>query len=95
MSASISGPNGSSAQGSKPSLESMTTACAKSRVARASSASARLSLPQVPVPESTASRPAGSPPIPLRRSTVEMPTGQGAGAGRLSARLSAWLPKRR
>ncbi len=63
------GSKGSSAHGSKSPRWSITTACANSRVAAASSPRARVSLPQVPFPVRSTSRPRGRPPIPVRRSS--------------------------
>src|SRR5205814_5034561 len=87
-----SGEKGSSVHESKP-PPSMTVAWANSCVARASSARARVSLPHVPLPVSSESRPRGRPLIPVRRSTG-VPLDQGCGGGSSAALVSAWLPKR-
>src|ERR1700682_3832038 len=93
VSAPSSGEKGRSVHGSKPELGSITIACANSRVAPASSRRASVSLPQVPFPLKTVSRPSGSPPIPVKRS-IGVRLGQGCGGGSSAALVSAWLPKR-
>src|SRR5438270_3226874 len=93
VSAPSSGEKGSSAFGSKPPA-STTSACAKSCVARASSASASVSLPHVPGPVSSDNLPCGMPPMPVRRSSG-VALCQGRGGGTSAALVSAWLPKRR
>src|SRR3989442_732592 len=88
-----SGSNGRRAHGSKSPRVSITTAWVNSRVAAASSPKARVSLPQVPLPVRSVSRPRGRPPIPVKRSSV-VQLGQGCGGGSSAALVSAWLPKR-
>src|SRR5437588_1978371 len=71
----------------------MTIAWANSWVARARSDRATESLPLVPLPVKSESRPLGRPPIPVSRSTG-VPLDQGCGGGSSAALVSAWLPKR-
>src|SRR5260370_41008896 len=52
-----------------------------------------VSLPEVPLPVKSETRPGGRPPIPVSWSTG-VPLDQGCGGGISAALVSAWLPKR-
>src|SRR5207244_549782 len=92
VSAPSSAEKGRRLWGSNPPA-SITIECANSCVALASRERASESLPQVPLPVKSESRPLGNPPMPVRLSTG-VPLNHGWGGGSSAALVSAWLPKR-